>query len=157
MSSSVMIMKLFLLLLKFVGGGFDLADASHVGGKEEAFGMGRLRPSRAARACERLCLRTRVDTVEALALVMEDMRFGSGRGPMTQVREMLNCTREGEGRSSSRAGRRGREGKRGGVGGSCGRVIDGAGLGEGIERRESREKWLRRGETVGTNSRCSEV
>ncbi len=103
--------------------------------------IGRLRPSRAARASERLCLRTRVDTDEAVAFVVQDIRLGSGGGPMMHVREMLISTREGVGMSSSRAGRTGIEGRRGGdVEGAGGSVIEGAGFGEGIERRESREK-----------------
>jgi len=103
--------------------------------------IGRWRPSRTARASERLCLRTRVDTDEAVAFVAHDIRFGSGGGPMMHVREMVISARGGVGTSSSRAGRTGIDGRRGGaVEGASGRVIEGAGFGEGIERRDSREK-----------------
>ncbi len=57
--------------------------------------IGRWRPLRTARTSERLCLRTRVDTDEAVALVAQDTRFGSGGGPMMHVREMLISAREG--------------------------------------------------------------
>lgn len=54
------------------------------------------------------------------------------------------------GRVRSRAGMRGIDGRRGGeerwgLVGRSGRVMEGAGFGEGIVRRESREKRIRRG------------
>jgi hypothetical protein len=68
---------------------------------------------------------------------------------------------ETRGRVTSKEGRRGIEGRRGaedmGVGdrfsweGTSGRVMDGAGLGDGIERKESRDKRRRRGFCEGAS------
>jgi hypothetical protein len=59
------------------------------------------------------------------------------------------------GRVKSRAGMTGMEGRRGAVEefvGRSGRVMEGAGFGEGIVRRESREKRMRRGVGAGASN-----
>jgi hypothetical protein len=89
------------------------------------------RPSKRARACERFDLRTRVETDEEVAFVATERRrmTVSGAG----VREIVR-----DGRGTSRAGMGAREGRRGGADlGTSGRVAEGAGLGDGIDRRES--------------------
>ena len=90
------------------------------------------RPSKRARACERFDLRTRVETDEELAFVATERRrmAVSGAG----VRDMVRA-----GRGTSRAGMGVREGRRGGADfGTSGRVAEGAGLRDGIDRRESK-------------------
>ena len=89
------------------------------------------RPSKRARACERFDLRTRVETDEEVAFVATERRrmAVSGAG----VREMV---RDGRGTSSVETG--GRVGRRGGAeSGTLGRVAEGAGLGDGIDLKES--------------------
>jgi len=106
------------------------------------------RPSNRARASERFDLRTRVETVEEVTFVAIEMwRIAvSGAGVRDMVRDGVG------GRGSSRAGMGTKDGRRGGadfieegVGfGSSGRVIEGAGLGDGMDLKESREKRKRR-------------
>jgi len=89
------------------------------------------RPSKRASACERFDLRTRVETDEEVAFVATDRRriAVSGAG----VREMVR-----DGRGTSRTEMEVREGRRGGADlGTWGSVAEGAGLGEGIDRKES--------------------
>jgi hypothetical protein len=89
------------------------------------------RPSKRARACERFDFRTRVETDEEVAFVATERRrmAESGAG----VREMVR-----DGRGTSRAGMGAREGRRGGADlGTSGRVAEGAGLGDGIDLKES--------------------
>ena len=88
------------------------------------------RPSKRARACERFDFRTRVETDEEVAFVAtERRRMAVGAG----VREMVR-----DGRGTSRTDIEVREGRRGAADlGTSGRVVDGAGFGEGIDRKES--------------------
>ena len=90
------------------------------------------RPSKRARASKRFDLRTRVETDEEVAFVATERRrmAVSGAG----VREMVR-----DGRGTSRAGMGVREGRRGGADlvGTSGRVAEGAGLGNGIDLKES--------------------
>ena len=89
------------------------------------------RPSKRARACERLDLRTRVETVEEVAFVATERRRMAVRG--AGVREIVR-----DGRDISMAETRVREGRRGAADlGTSGRVAEGAGLGDGINRKES--------------------
>ena len=89
------------------------------------------RPSKRARACERFDLRTRVETDEEVAFVATERRRMAESG--VGVREMVR-----DGRGTSRAGMGVREGRRGGADlGTSGRVAEGAGLGDGIDRRDS--------------------
>lgn len=95
-------------------------------------------PSRRSSAFERLILRARVETVDVVVVERRDFFFKETTVVGASVREMR------------REGILGIEGRRGGaeatgtgVGalgtGSSGRVIEGAGLGEGMLRIESRE------------------
>jgi hypothetical protein len=89
------------------------------------------RPSKRARACERFDFRTRVETDEEVAFVATERRriAVSGAG----VREIVR-----DGRGTSRTEIEVREGRRGGAElGTSGRVAEGAGLGDGIDRKES--------------------
>lgn len=90
------------------------------------------RPSKRARASKRFDLRTRVETEEDVAFVATERRrmAVSGAG----VREMVR-----DGRGISRAGMGVREGRRGAADlvGTSGRVAEGAGLGNGIDLKES--------------------
>lgn len=96
------------------------------------------RPSKRARASERFDLRTRVETDDEVAFVETERRRMAVRG--AGVREM---TRDGGGRGISRAGMGAREGRRGGDDfGSSGRVAEGAGLGDGIDLKESESENL---------------
>ena len=127
-----------------------------------------IRPSNRARASERLNLRTRVETVVVVVIrVRAEKRDGASRTfGGASVRERDNDD-EGHGercsRDRPREGLKIIDGKRGGLassegvqdevvgeeGGCCcclgrsGRTVDGAGLGDGIERRESRERRMR--------------
>lgn len=87
------------------------------------------RPSKRARACERFDLRTRVETDEEVAFVATERRrmAVSGAGVRDIVRD-----------GTSRAEMGAREGRRGGADlGTSGRVAEGAGFGDGIDRKES--------------------
>lgn len=108
-------------------------------------------PSRRARAAERLIFRTRVETVE---LVWTDTRRGSVIKSVDAVLRVM-ALGETRGRVTSKEGRGGIEGRRGGADdmgvadrlsweGTSGRVMDGAGLGDGMERKESRDKRRRK-------------
>jgi hypothetical protein len=110
------------------------------------------RPSKRARASERFDLRTRVETVEEVAFVATEMWRMTMHG--AGVREIV---REGViGRGNSRAGMGMMEGRRGGVDdigegmrfGGSGRVIEGAGLGDGIDLKESRGKRVLDGSDI---------
>lgn len=106
-----------------------------------------VRPSRRARACERFVLRMLVETVDVELRLTLAMTSGAG---------LRETTREGaewdaRSRDRPRPGVIAMEGRRGGVEGtdddggvrerfgSSGRVMEGAGFGEGMVRRESRE------------------
>ena len=89
------------------------------------------RPSKRARACERFDFRTRVETDEEVAFVATERRRIAVSG--VGVREMVR-----DGRGTSRVGIEVREGRRGAADlGTSGRVAEGAGLGEGMDRKES--------------------
>lgn len=117
------------------------------------------RPSRRARASERLLRRARVETVDAVRTETRlnfELLSLQAETPLARLSLRWGTARGGEleivgGRVKSRAGMTGMEGRRGAVEewgsfvGRSGRVIDGAGFGEGIVRRESREKRMRRG------------
>ena len=100
---------------------------------------------------ERLLRRARVETVE---VVMTERRLNfellSLQAETPLARLSLGVVRGGEleGRVKSRAGMAGMDGRRGamegGFVGRSGSVMEGAGFGEGIVRRESREKRMRR-------------
>lgn len=123
---------------------------------------GATRPSRRASASERLTLRVVVETVDEEVIVT--LRFGSwnvmgGVG----VREIKNGDDAGAGVDAGAAGKVNedemvKEGRRGGIDGTdgdvgevgtSGRVAEGAGLGDGIPRSESRESRIRRLELAG--------
>jgi len=88
------------------------------------------RPSKRARACDRFDLRTRVETDEEVAFVATERRRTTVSG--AGVREMV---RDG---GTSRAGMGVREGRRGAADlGTSGSVAEGAGLRDGIDRKES--------------------
>ena len=96
------------------------------------------RPSKRARAFDLFDLRTWVETDAVAATEIVRMRVGG-----TDVREMVKDGDGEDGRDNSRAGMGIRVGIRGGKDvyfGSSGRVIEGAGLADGIESRERRER-----------------
>lgn len=103
------------------------------------------RPSKRARAFDLFDLRTWVETDGVGATEIVRMRVGG-----TEVREMVKDGDDGEdGRENSRAGMGIRVGIRGGEDervyfGSSGKVIEGAGLADGIDLIESRERGERR-------------
>jgi hypothetical protein len=89
------------------------------------------RPSKRARASERFDLRTRVEIDEVVTFVATERRWMGVDG--AGVREMAR-----DGRGTSRAGMGVREGRRGAADlGTSGRVVEGAGLGDGIDLKES--------------------
>ena len=90
-------------------------------------------------------MRTRVETDEEVAFVAAESRrmAVSGAG----VREMVR-----DGRGTSSAGMGVREGRRGAADlrlGTSGRVAEGAGLGDGIDLRESESDTLLENDEVG--------
>ena len=103
------------------------------------------RPSKRARACERFDLRTRVETDEEVAFVATETRrmTVSGAG----VREMV---RDG---GTSRAEMGVREGRRGAADlGTSGRVAEGAGLRDGIDRKESESDDFLKNDELGNTT-----
>jgi len=96
------------------------------------------RPSKRARASERFDLRARVETDDEVAFVATERRWMAVGG--AGVREMVR-----DGRGISRAEMGAREGRRGAADidlGTSGRVANGAGLGDGMDLRESASENL---------------
>ena len=106
------------------------------GFKCRAIGTCLERPSKRARACERFDFRKRVETDDEVAFVATERRCMAVDG--AGVREMVR-----DGRGTSRAGMGAREGIRGGADlGTSGRVANGAGLGDGIDLKESESEFF---------------
>jgi hypothetical protein len=104
------------------------------------------RPSRRARASERFDFRTRAETDEVAFVATERRRMASGAG----VREVVR-----DGRGTSRGSMGAREGRRGGadLAGTMGRVAKGAGLGDGIDLKETESETLLEKDELGKKMR----